>query len=270
MKKIFSFDIDDTIVSPIHKDIIPKEVLEALNKLSENHIVLLNTGRDKPNALRVHKQLIVNDNTKYLSLYSGGQILNTITNEIVYESKMDGTIIKEMIDELDKDNLIIFSLSSLEAYALKTNEWKVGIEGLVIKNLNEMRSNDLEQKVLIGYKTFEEMMIVYKKLKEKYGEILHFAHSKENDEFPVKSIEITSIYSKKSIAIREIKKLSEDIDEVISFGDSMNDYDKAEASDQFFVVENAPDELKSIATGIIPTAVNNGVLKIVNNYIESK
>ena len=66
-----------------------------------------------------------------------------------------------------------------------------------------------------------------------------------------------------------IKKLKEmwDCSKVISFGDSINDIPMFEVSDECYAVENAVDELKAVATGIIESNQNDGVAKwLLENY----
>ena len=52
-----------------------------------------------------------------------------------------------------------------------------------------------------------------------------------------------------------------DCTRVISFGDAINDLPMFEISDECYAVENAVDELKAAATGIIESNENDGVAK---------
>ena len=64
----------------------------------------------------------------------------------------------------------------------------------------------------------------------------------------------------KSNAIRRLKEMW-DCTRVISFGDAINDLPMFEISDECYAVENAVDELKAAATGIIESNENDGVAK---------
>ena len=50
-------------------------------------------------------------------------------------------------------------------------------------------------------------------------------------------------------------------DRVVAFGDAENDISMFEIADECYAVENACDELKAIATGIIPSNEEDGVAK---------
>ena len=64
----------------------------------------------------------------------------------------------------------------------------------------------------------------------------------------------------KANAILELKKLW-NCDRVVSFGDAVNDIPMFEISDECYAVENAVEELKKVATGIIESNKNDGVAK---------
>jgi Predicted hydrolases of the HAD superfamily len=55
---------------------------------------------------------------------------------------------------------------------------------------------------------------------------------------------------------------------IISFGDSINDIPMFEISDECYAVENAVDEIKAVATGIIDSNEDDGVAKwLLENVI---
>lgn len=72
--------------------------------------------------------------------------------------------------------------------------------------------------------------------------------------------EIMPAKASKKNAIQKLKELW-DCDKVVSFGDAINDIPMFEISDECYAVENAVDELKAHATGIIESNDNDGVAK---------
>lgn len=70
--------------------------------------------------------------------------------------------------------------------------------------------------------------------------------------------EIMPVKATKAEAIRKLKKIWE-CDRVVSFGDAVNDIPMFEISDECYVVENAVDELKEIASGVIACNEDDGV-----------
>ena len=59
---------------------------------------------------------------------------------------------------------------------------------------------------------------------------------------------------------RKLKKIWK-CDRVVSFGDAINDIPMFEISDECYAVENAVEELKVIADGVIESNEENGVAK---------
>ena len=57
-------------------------------------------------------------------------------------------------------------------------------------------------------------------------------------------------------------------DKVISFGDAVNDIPMFEISDEAYAVENAVEELKAVADGIIESNENDGVAKWLKEHIK--
>ncbi len=72
--------------------------------------------------------------------------------------------------------------------------------------------------------------------------------------------EIMPALASKANAIRKLKELW-DCTRVISFGDAVNDIPMFRISDECYAVENAMDELKAVATGIIGSNENDGVAR---------
>ena len=72
--------------------------------------------------------------------------------------------------------------------------------------------------------------------------------------------EIMPAMASKANAIQKLKKMWK-CSRVISFGDAVNDIPMFEISDECYAVENAVDELKAVATGIIGSNEEDGVAK---------
>ena len=72
--------------------------------------------------------------------------------------------------------------------------------------------------------------------------------------------EIMPAKASKANAIAKLKELW-GCSKVISFGDAINDIPMFEISDECYAVENAVDELKAVATGIVESNEDDGVAK---------
>lgn len=77
--------------------------------------------------------------------------------------------------------------------------------------------------------------------------------------------EVMPVGATKANAIRKLKKIW-NCDRVVSFGDAVNDIPMFEISDECYAVENAVEELKAAATGIIDSNENDGVARWLKEH----
>lgn len=81
--------------------------------------------------------------------------------------------------------------------------------------------------------------------------------------------EIMPAGATKANAIRKLKEIR-GCDKVISFGDAINDLPMFEISDACYAVENAVEELKAAADGVIGSNENDGVAKWLLEHFASE
>lgn len=92
---------------------------------------------------------------------------------------------------------------------------------------------------------------------ERYRERYHCVLSQEiytKDWF----LEIMPLATSKARAVMRLKEYL-GCDRVVAFGDQNNDIDMFEVADEAYAVENAVDELKAVATGVIASNDDDGV-----------
>lgn len=70
----------------------------------------------------------------------------------------------------------------------------------------------------------------------------------------------------KANAIQKLKELWH-CSKVVSFGDAINDIPMFQISDASYAVENAVDELKQLADGIIPSNDEDGVAAWLKEHV---
>ena len=73
-------------------------------------------------------------------------------------------------------------------------------------------------------------------------------------------LEIMSVDASKANAVMQLKELLQ-CEKVVCFGDGKNDISMFKAADECYAVENAVDELKRIATGVIQSNNSDGVAR---------
>jgi hydroxymethylpyrimidine pyrophosphatase-like HAD family hydrolase len=76
-------------------------------------------------------------------------------------------------------------------------------------------------------------------------------------------LEIYSVNASKYNAAKFLREQG-GYDRLVGFGDNRNDIPLLRACDEFYAVENAVDELKQLATGVIGANVDNGVARFLS------
>lgn len=103
----------------------------------------------------------------------------------------------------------------------------------------------------------EELWGVYESLKKDGRFRVTFQQELYRPEY---WLEIMPAKASKATAIRELKKIW-NCEEIVSFGDAINDIPMFQISDRAYAVENAVEELKKHATGVILSNEEDGVAK---------
>lgn len=100
----------------------------------------------------------------------------------------------------------------------------------------------------------------YKKLKTLYERYRERYHCVLSQEMYTKAwfLEIMPLATSKARAVMRLKEYL-GCDRVVAFGDSYNDMDMFQIADEAYAVENAVEELKAVATGIIASNDDDGV-----------
>ena len=78
-------------------------------------------------------------------------------------------------------------------------------------------------------------------------------------------LEIMPKDASKANGVKELAELLK-AEKIVVFGDSMNDIDMFSVADEAYAVENAMDELKEVATGIIGSNEEDGEARWLNEH----
>ncbi len=100
---------------------------------------------------------------------------------------------------------------------------------------------------------------------ERYRERYHCVLSQEiytKDWF----LEIMPLATSKARAVMRLKEYL-GCDRVVAFGDHYNDIDMFEVADEAYAVENAVEELKAVATGVIASNNDDGVAHFLREHL---
>lgn len=206
--------------------------------------------------------------------YNGAFIIHPSTGEILSKESFTREDMKQVIDVLENYNIYPLVYSYVEGE--EKVSWIVTEENEGIRRYLSLRKDDKRRRPVsskeelyqgdmfyftcIGEK--EELQPVY----DIFSNNARFRCTIQQELYrPEYWCEIMPAKATKAEAIHKLKQLW-NCDKVVSFGDAVNDIPMFEISDECYAVENAVEELKNLATGIIDSNDNDGVAKWLQRY----
>lgn len=270
-KILYVTDLDGTLLNK--SDRINPKSIEIINRLiKEGMLFTYATARSLVSAAVVTEGLSANIP---VIAYNGAFIIQPATGEILSQEKFDGEemrVIKAALDEY-AENLLVYSFID----GVEKVSWIAGAENEGIRRYLKLRKGDrrlhpVESKeelyrgdmfyvTCIGER--EELRPVYEIFSKDDRYHCTFQQELYRPEY---WCEIMPAKATKAYAIRKLKEIW-GCDRVISFGDAVNDIPMFEISDEAYAVENAVEELKALATGIIDSNENDGVAKWLEEHV---
>lgn len=263
--KLIVIDIDGTLLNSNNE--LSKSSITTIHKIQQRGIkVVLASGRDPQSIIPIAKQLKIDQYSQHIIGFNGAYIANIKTNEVIWKNYL-----------LEKDSIFLFNL--IRKHQL--NFWAYGIDDMNDYIGYDDPIFDRTKKINFGRKIstiddYNNLPLVYKiiiapttkdKLLQLKKDVLKNSHLQmTNSGFGYN--EIMPIAFNKAIALEKlmndwnIKK-----DEVIAFGDAMNDFEMIKSIKYGVAMENAEPELKKIAWNITLTNDNDGVAYIIKKYL---
>ena len=120
-------------------------------------------------------------------------------------------------------------------------------------DLHSLYQGGVDRFTVIG--SYQELNSVYEILKDNVDYNVTFQQEIYRAEYWLEIMPKTASKANAILKLKEILKY----DEVICFGDAINDLEMFKISNQSYAVENAVDQLKEQATAIIDSNENDGV-----------
>lgn len=269
MKVLYVTDLDGTLLRGNAKT--SEYTNKVINELtSKGMLFSYATARSYNTARKVTEGL----NAKIpLIVYNGSAILQNETYEIIEKN----SFAKEEKDELLFAFLesgvypIVYSYQDgKEKFSYVKKKCNDFVKEFVLSRKGDARDNPVETETDLGsgevfyfscIDTFEKLEPLYERFKRKYN-----CYFQKGVYIKEQWLEIVPKKVSKANAILQLKELL-GVDYIIAFGDGKNDMEMFELADEAYAVENAVDELKAIATGIIGSNDSDGVAKwLVENY----
>ena len=262
MKTLFVSDLDGTL---LHSDkTISMYTCDVINKLAEKGIMFsYATARSFITARKVTDGLNAGIP---LIIYNGAFIVDNATGSIMLSNYFTEKVYL-LLDDLIGNNIIpiVYAyIDGIEKFSFVENKCSRSMKDFLSTRENDVRANPLTDiKQLYNGNIFYITCIDdEEKLKPfyyKYKSDFHCIFQRDiysNEQW----LEIMPQSSSKSNAVLRLKKYL-NAEKVVVFGDGKNDVDMFNIADESYAVENAVEDLKKIATGIIGNNNDDSVAK---------
>ena len=267
MKVLYVSDLDGTLLrSDARTSEYTNQVINQLT--SKGMLFSYATARSYLTAAKVTKGLIAKIP---VITYNGAVILQNNTYEIIAKNTFCQEEKEELLNELLRHDIypIVYAyISGKEKFSYLVNKCNCATTEFLSTRQGDIRDTPVAFVHELGlgdvfYFTcidrYEKLEPLYIQFKEKYHCIF------QKDIYSGEQwLEIVPKTVSKANAILQLKEYL-GVEYIVAFGDGKNDIEMFEIADESYAVENAVDELKSIATGIIDSNENDGVAKWLYN-----
>ena len=273
---LFISDMDGTLLDSNAK--VSKKSTEILNELAEKGLnFTVATARTPISALPILKDVNI---TSPLILMNGALIYSPadkkFSDSVGFGRKCMESLARA--EEVSSMEGMLFSLDNSKFYvhlgSVNNIMWdgyfdlnKLSHIEAVCKEIKKGSAKDLIHNNVV-YALYmdnksEYIEKLYNELKDEKGLILDYYKDKYTENRWC--LEISSASTSKGEAVKKLRE-SLGAEKLIGFGDSWNDVPLFEGCDEGYAVENASDELKKSATGIIKSNTEDGVALFIKEW----
>ncbi|MGG2063341.1 Cof-type HAD-IIB family hydrolase [Bacillus sp. S14(2024)] len=263
--KMIVLDLDDTLLRDDHT--ISPRTKEALMKAQERGVkVVLASGRPTFAMWAVAKELNLEEYGSFILSFNGAKIINCKTNKELFSSTLSPEIVHNLYKTSQNEDVWIHTYIGDDIVTEENNEYtevEAHITGMPIIEVDSFVDAVKEPVVkVLMMEAPERLVEVEKKLQQELEDQLSVMRSKPF------FLEFTEAGVTKGTSLNQlIQKLSIKREEVIAMGDSYNDLAMIEFAGLGVAMGNAPDDIKAIANYVTDTNMNDGVAKVVEQFV---
>lgn len=273
-KILYVTDLDGTLLNK--NDRINPKSIEIINSLVEKGMAFTYaTARSLVSASVVTQGLSTNIP---VIAYNGAFIFQPATGEILsreHFSREEMTYASDLIRTYEISPLVYAFIDGVEKVSWNPARENDGVQRYLslrkgdrrlrpVENNAQLYEGEIFYFTCIGTK--EELMPLYEAISKNKQYRCTIQQELYRPEY---FCEIMPAGATKANAIRKLKEMR-GCDKVISFGDAINDLPMFEISDACYAVENAVEELKAAADGVIDSNENDGVAKWLLEHFASE
>lgn len=267
MKTLYVSDLDGTLLG---SDITTSEYTNTtINRLVENGMLFsYATARSHVTASKVTKGL---DAKFPLIVYNGTFIIDNATGDILISNYFNDNG-KALLDDLISHGIfpIVYAyIDGAEKFSYVENRSSRGVKDFVATRQDDPRRNPVKTpedlyRGKIFYITCIDETEILTPFSQRYRSIYHTVFQRDiysGEQW----LEFMPPDVNKSNAIRRLMAML-GCDRLVVFGDGKNDIDMFMLADESYAVENAVEELKVIATGVIGRNDEDAVAKWLEDH----
>ena len=267
MKKMIVMDMDGTL---LHLDkSCSIETANYLNNLKEKgYIIVLASGRNLNAILKpTYNSFFAN----YIIADAGALIYDADKSFIIFKTKISKENVEAICSCYDKNTMEEITLVDTEFYNKYTlDTYKEREDCYFIKNkedLERISNNSIHMSVSVKDNSYINEVISLLKAKTK-----NLDFNIMQDSFNSKKwVEISNKKISKASAIKKVALLEKiDSNNIICFGDGLNDIDMLEYCGVSVAMGNALEEVKNVCKYITDTNDNDGIVRFLEKYLDNK
>lgn len=265
MKTLYLSDLDGTLLRS--DETLSPYTSHTLNALvSKGMLFSYATARSVHTAKKVTHGL---DAKIPLIVYNGTFIIDNVTLERIATHTFESDEAADIYYTLTHFGIypIVYALiDSAEKFSYDTHTLSIPLEKFILSRKGDDRDNPLsnDEHILNGDAFYftcidsdEKLYPAYSALKDKYN-CLYQSDVYSGSRF----LEILPSGVSKAKAALQLKELYS-CDEIVGFGDGLNDIPLLRAADRFYAVKNANEDVKALASGVISSNNSDGVAKFL-------
>lgn len=266
--KMIVLDLDDTLLREDQTiSFRTKQALMAAQELGVK--VVLASGRPTYGMKHIAEELSLPKYGSYILSFNGSKIINCQTSEEIFSSTLAVDDVHNLYEISRREDVLIHTYVEDKIITEDENPFTTieseltGLPITIVDNFVESISEPVVKVLMVDEP--EKLKIVEAKLQ---GELSNkFSVMRSKPYF----LEFTERGVTKGTSLNQlIQRCGIKQEEVIAIGDSYNDLTMIEFAGLGVAMGNAPEDIKGIANYVTDTNMNDGVAKVVEEFVLTK
>ena len=263
MIRMIVTDLDGTLLAG--KSNLPEGNIIALRRAMEAGVqVVIASGRMVEATLPIARAIGVN---APLSLFNGAMAYDMQRDEILSGTVVPRDTAVAVLRELEARGAYVQAFPGRNYYMEKRNSWteyyenKIGVTGIETgEKLSSWLKNDVYKLLCLG--NAPQLHILIQELSPMFPEVTFVKSGETHLEIIAKGVD-------KAKGLKDISRITGVApEEMIAFGDEMNDLPMLQYVGTGYAMENAVEGVKKEISLIAPDNLACGVARIVNRYLD--